>query len=144
MLCVYAASMSMSNVGGTHTMHLVVLSLCWICTAFALYHVVSAVGCCVGFVCCYQWCGLLAVFCAFVCAAGVSTSNAGAGHITNYAQNENGDVWDLKQLATHMGQSAWQVGVGKFAGAGAVDQPEAVSSRSAYLHGHCTSHDLTA
>jgi hypothetical protein len=36
-------------------------------------------------------------------------SNAGAGHITNYAQNENGDVWDLQQLATHMGQSVWQV-----------------------------------
>jgi hypothetical protein len=36
-------------------------------------------------------------------------ASAGAGHITNYAQNENGDVWDLKQLAHHMGHSAWQV-----------------------------------
>lgn len=33
----------------------------------------------------------------------------GAGHITNYAQNENGDVWDLAQLAAHLGQSVWQV-----------------------------------
>jgi hypothetical protein len=39
-------------------------------------------------------------------------SSAGAGHITNYAQNENGDVWDLQQLATHMGRSVWQVRVG--------------------------------
>lgn len=36
-------------------------------------------------------------------------ATAGAGHITNYAQNENGDVWDLQQLARHMGRSAWQV-----------------------------------
>jgi hypothetical protein len=37
-------------------------------------------------------------------------ATAGAGHITNYAQNENGDVWGLQQLAQHMGHSAWQVG----------------------------------
>jgi len=34
---------------------------------------------------------------------------AGAGHITNYAQNENGDVWSLQQLAQHMGTAHWQV-----------------------------------
>lgn len=33
----------------------------------------------------------------------------GAGHITNYAQNENGDVWSLQQLAQQMGAAAWQV-----------------------------------
>ncbi|KAF8064478.1 Ttll6a [Scenedesmus sp. PABB004] len=32
----------------------------------------------------------------------------GCGHITNYAQNENGDVWDLPALAAHMGHSAWK------------------------------------
>lgn len=30
------------------------------------------------------------------------------GHVTNYAQNENGDVWNLAQLAQHMGQQAFQ------------------------------------
>ncbi|PNH11180.1 Tubulin polyglutamylase TTLL5 [Tetrabaena socialis] len=29
------------------------------------------------------------------------------GHVTNYAQNENGDVWSLAQLAAHLGQAAW-------------------------------------
>jgi hypothetical protein len=33
----------------------------------------------------------------------------GSGHITNYAQNENGDVWSLQQLARHIGASAWKV-----------------------------------
>lgn len=33
----------------------------------------------------------------------------GAGHITNYAQNENGDVWSLQQLAAHLGSSVWKV-----------------------------------
>eukprot|EP00878_Enallax_costatus_P021301 GHUV01022547.1.p1 GENE.GHUV01022547.1~~GHUV01022547.1.p1 ORF type:complete len:513 (+),score=138.38 GHUV01022547.1:1-1539(+) len=32
----------------------------------------------------------------------------GSGHITNYAQNENGDVWSLQHLARHMGHSAWK------------------------------------
>lgn len=41
--------------------------------------------------------------------AGVSMAAAGAGHITNYAQNENGDVWSLQQLAQHMGTAHWQV-----------------------------------
>jgi hypothetical protein len=36
---------------------------------------------------------------------------AGAGHITNYAQNENGDVWSLQRLARSMGRPAWKVRV---------------------------------
>eukprot|EP00775_Hariotina_reticulata_P004710 gene4710-4960_t len=40
--------------------------------------------------------------------ASFSGGTFGAGHITNYAQNENGDVWDLQQLARHLGKSAWQ------------------------------------
>ncbi|KAI8462616.1 MAG: tubulin-tyrosine ligase family-domain-containing protein [Monoraphidium minutum] len=36
------------------------------------------------------------------CAAGVA-----AGHVTNYAQNENGDVWDLQRLAAHVGAGRW-------------------------------------
>jgi len=31
-----------------------------------------------------------------------------AGHITNYAQNENSDVWSLQQLASHLGPPRWQ------------------------------------
>jgi hypothetical protein len=30
-----------------------------------------------------------------------------AGHITNYAQNENGMVWTLRQLEQHLGRRAW-------------------------------------
>ena len=30
-----------------------------------------------------------------------------AGHITNYAQNENGLVWNLAGLADHIGSDAW-------------------------------------
>ncbi|GFR49659.1 hypothetical protein Agub_g11802, partial [Astrephomene gubernaculifera] len=29
------------------------------------------------------------------------------GHVTNYAQNENGEVWSLGQLAAHMGEPAF-------------------------------------
>ncbi|KXZ50147.1 CYG40/TTL7 protein [Gonium pectorale] len=29
------------------------------------------------------------------------------GHVTNYAQNENGDVWSLAQLAEHVGEGAF-------------------------------------
>jgi hypothetical protein len=43
--------------------------------------------------------------------AGSSAQSAGAGHITNFAQNEAGDVWSLHQVARHMGTSAWQVGL---------------------------------
>jgi hypothetical protein len=32
-----------------------------------------------------------------------------AGHVTNYAQNENGDVWDLQQLKQHLGVQRWTV-----------------------------------
>ncbi|GLI65804.1 hypothetical protein VaNZ11_009427 [Volvox africanus] len=28
-------------------------------------------------------------------------------HVTNYAQNENGDVWSLAQLADHLGLASW-------------------------------------
>ncbi|WIA39416.1 hypothetical protein OEZ86_005519 [Tetradesmus obliquus] len=40
--------------------------------------------------------------------ADFSGGSFGAGHITNYAQNENGDVWSLQQLAQHLGASAWK------------------------------------
>lgn len=30
------------------------------------------------------------------------------GHVTNYAQNENGEVWDLNRLAAHLGARAWR------------------------------------
>lgn len=33
-----------------------------------------------------------------------------AGHVTNYAQNENGNVWDLQQLKQHLGVERWTVG----------------------------------
>ena len=28
----------------------------------------------------------------------------GRGHVTNYAQNVDGEVWNLKMLADHIGQ----------------------------------------
>jgi hypothetical protein len=39
---------------------------------------------------------------------GTVDGGVAAGHITNYAQNENGDVWDLRQLAAHLGAGCWQ------------------------------------
>jgi hypothetical protein len=47
------------------------------------------------------------------CCADFSGDTFGSGHITNYAQNENGDVWSLHQLAQHMGASAWKVSQGR-------------------------------
>lgn len=29
------------------------------------------------------------------------------GHVTNYAQNMDGTVWDLQQLKEHMGGCKW-------------------------------------
>ncbi len=34
-------------------------------------------------------------------------SGVAMGHVTNYAQNENGDVWSLAQYAAHVGQRAF-------------------------------------
>jgi hypothetical protein len=50
----------------------------------------------------------------YCCCADFSGRDSGSGHITNYAQNENGDVWSLQQLATHMGASAWKVRLGLY------------------------------
>jgi hypothetical protein len=55
------------------------------------------------------WCVLCQALLLSVWPVGESMASAGAGHITNYAQNENGDVWSLQHLAQHMGQSLWQV-----------------------------------
>jgi hypothetical protein len=32
-----------------------------------------------------------------------------AGHVTNYAHNENGRVWDLARLSAHIGRARWRV-----------------------------------
>ena len=37
-----------------------------------------------------------------------SDGGVAAGHITNYAQNENGEVWDLRRLAAHLGAGKWR------------------------------------
>ncbi|KIY98981.1 hypothetical protein MNEG_8982 [Monoraphidium neglectum] len=37
-----------------------------------------------------------------------SAGGVAAGHITNYAQNENGEVWDLPRLAAHVGLGKWR------------------------------------
>eukprot|EP00198_Chlamydomonas_reinhardtii_P003616 XP_001692952.1 guanylate cyclase [Chlamydomonas reinhardtii] len=39
--------------------------------------------------------------------AGADGSGPAPGHVTNYAQNENGDVWSLEQLAGHVGARAF-------------------------------------
>ncbi|GLC40170.1 hypothetical protein PLESTM_001009700 [Pleodorina starrii] len=36
------------------------------------------------------------------------SSGPAPGHVTNYAQNENGDVWSLGQFAAHLGAAAWR------------------------------------
>lgn len=39
----------------------------------------------------------------------------GLGHVTNYAQNVDGTVWDLQQLAKHMGRAAYDALWGRMA-----------------------------
>lgn len=41
-------------------------------------------------------------------AARPSPDGVAAGHVTNYAQNENGDVWDLRRLEGHLGRARWR------------------------------------
>lgn len=43
-------------------------------------------------------------------AADISGSANGLapGHVTNYAQNENGDVWDLQQFSDYLGAGKWR------------------------------------
>lgn len=80
-----------------------VLLVCTMCGCSCVSVMISTPNCCVSLP------PLLTTH--HPCLSGVSMLTAGAGHITNYAQNENGDVWDLRRLAQHMGQTAWQVGV---------------------------------
>ena len=37
-----------------------------------------------------------------------SAGGVAAAHITNFAQNENGEVWDLNHLAGHLGAGKWR------------------------------------
>jgi hypothetical protein len=59
----------------------------------------SNVLCCV--LCSYDAAGI---------AAGSSPGSAGTGHITNYAQNVDGPVWDLDMLRNHLGKDQGQCG----------------------------------
>lgn len=60
--------------------------------------------------CCRQYRTICCV--VFVCAApsfdmeslSDHEGTAGKGHITNYAQNINGTVWNLAKLRQHMGE----------------------------------------
>lgn len=40
--------------------------------------------------------------------AGAGGGGAALGHVTNYAQNVDGTVWDVAALAEHLGEEAWQ------------------------------------
>jgi hypothetical protein len=70
-------------------------------------------------------------------AADFGGGKFGSGHITNYAQNENGDVWSLQQLALHMGASSWKV---RTAAAAAEVRLPTLHSKTAA----CALHHMTA
>ena len=42
-------------------------------------------------------------------AAGGVSGAVAAGHVTNYAQNENGEVWDLSRFKNALGEQPWKV-----------------------------------
>jgi hypothetical protein len=46
--------------------------------------------------------------CVADATGGVSGAVA-AGHVTNYAQNENGDVWGLDMFKSVLGEEPWKV-----------------------------------
>ena len=39
---------------------------------------------------------------------GEDPGGVAGGHVTNYAQNRDGDVWDLEQLRAHLGEDGYQ------------------------------------